>query len=750
MKCAKWPAIIAGGTGLFMLWLPISLQAQLVMSFAVLGLMFIAMSRPDNPSFRLATFVFAAVLALRYAYWRTTETLPSFSEPLNFVPGIILYIAEMYCLLMLAVSFFMLADPLRRAAPQIAGREDLPTVDIFVPTYNEDIELLAGTLAAARSVIYPPEKLTVYLLDDGGTEAKRAQKDPEKALEALRRHEQLKALCEAMGAVYSTRAKNDHAKAGNLNAGLKVSSGELVVVLDADHAPVRTFLQETVGYFMEDEKLFLVQSPHNFMNPDPLEKNLRTYARMPSENEMFYSIMQRGLDKWNASFFCGSAAVLRRSALETTNGFAGDSITEDCETALALHCNGWRSIYVDKPLIAGLQPETLVSFIGQRIRWCQGMLQILLLKRPFMARGLTMAQRAAYAGINLFWLFPLSRLTFMFSPLLYIFFSLEIYESNIYEFAAYALTYMVSSFAMQSYLFGRVRWPWVSELYEYVQSVMLAGAIVSVVRNPRKPTFNVTAKGQTLEKSGLSPIARPYIAVFLVLLAAAFYSAWRYMTEPLAGDLLLIVAGWNLVNLGLAGAALGVVAERRELRRNPRLAIKRRALMHRDGKVYTAIIQDASNGGIGLRFDGAQPAFEAGDEKAGIIELRRNGRVLTFPVCARSRRAGPEGDVFGFAYAERTPEVFMAIADLMFSEQAVLQERMDRRQVHAGFFRGTARFVVWSFTETLRCARYGLGWVNEQPVVSRPDAPLAIRTKIAAAVESADTVPMFREGQIYG
>jgi cellulose synthase (UDP-forming) len=89
------------------------------------------------------------------------------------------------------------------------------------------------------------------------------------------------------------------------------------VVFDADHAPVREFLKETVSFFKEDPKLFLVQTPHYFLNPDPLEKNLRTFHSMPSENEMFYSVLQRGLDKWNASFFCGSAAVLRRKALES-------------------------------------------------------------------------------------------------------------------------------------------------------------------------------------------------------------------------------------------------------------------------------------------------------------------------------------------------------------------------------------------------------------------------------------------------
>ena len=754
MMCAKWLAIIAGMLGLSILWLPLSLQAQLVLSFTVLGFMFISMSRPNSKPFRMMTFVFAGILALRYAFWRTTETLPNFSEPMNFIPGFILYLAEMYCLAMLAVSFFMLADPLKRTAPAFKNADELPTVDVFIPTYNEDPELLAATLAAAKSMVYPKDKLTIYLLDDGGTDAKRSNRDPRVALSATRRNAELRSLCDAMGVTYHARQKNDHAKAGNLNEGLKISTGELVVVFDADHAPVREFLRETVGFFAEDEKLFLVQTPHFFLNPDPLEKNLNTFARMPSENEMFYSILQRGLDKWNSAFFCGSAAVLRRTALETTQGFAGQSITEDCETALSLHCQGWHSVYVDKPLIAGLQPETFVSFIGQRARWCQGMLQILILNRPFLARGLTMAQRICYAGINLFWLFPLSRLVFMFSPLLYIFFSLEIYQANIMEFGSYALTYLVSSFAMQSYLYGRVRWPWVSELYEYVQSVMLFGSILSVIRNPRKPTFNVTAKGQTLEKSGLSPLARPYFLIFFLLLAAALYSGWRYMTEPLASELLLIVAGWNLINLGLAGAALGVVAERRELRRNQRLPVKRHALLKAAGTLYSIVIQDASSGGITVEFMDDKPVIPAGQIFQGTVELRRAGQVLAFEVSKRSSRVKDGTTLYGFAYSERTPETFMAIAELMYSDQSVLQERLSRRQVRQGFFAGTLRFMLWTITETLRSLRYGAGLIREQAVQSNADAPMLMRDKSKPVTlnEDVSDMPATLKGvqQVYG
>ncbi len=112
--------------------------------------------------------------------------------------------------------------------------------------------------------------------------------------------------------------------------------------------PSADFLERTVGYFAEDPKLFLVQTPHYFINTDPIERNLGLSHRIPPENEMFYGLIQRGLDKWNGAFFCGSAALLRRQALDEAGGFSGDSITEDAETAIDLHARGWRSLYVDQ------------------------------------------------------------------------------------------------------------------------------------------------------------------------------------------------------------------------------------------------------------------------------------------------------------------------------------------------------------------------------------------------------------------
>ena len=290
--------------------LPISLQTHLIAGTAVVVAMMILKSVRPYGMWRLIALGLGTSIVLRYVYWRTTSTLPPINQPQDFFPGLLVYLGEMYSVGMLALSLFVVSMPLpSRRAPSLDG-DDLPTVDIFVPSYNEDRDLLARTLAAAKAIQYPADRMTVFLLDDGGTDQKCNSDQLDAATQAQHRRSDLQRLCAELNVRYLTRSRNEHAKAGNLNNGLANSSGELVVVFDADHAPARDFLHCTVGFFRKEPHLFLVQTPHFFLNPDPIERNLRTFLKMPSENEMFYGVIQRGLDKWDASFFCGSAAVL--------------------------------------------------------------------------------------------------------------------------------------------------------------------------------------------------------------------------------------------------------------------------------------------------------------------------------------------------------------------------------------------------------------------------------------------------------
>jgi cellulose synthase (UDP-forming) len=683
--------------------LPISQQTHLIAGTAVVVAMALLKAFRPHGVWRLIALALGTSIVLRYVYWRTTSTLPPINQPENFIVGLIVYLAEMYCVAMLALSLFVVATPLpSRRAPRLPD-EDLPSVDVFIPSYNESGALLARTLAAAKGMDYPQHKLKIFLLDDGGTDQKRNDKRIEAATEAQQRHVALQQMCAELGVQYLTRARNEHAKAGNLNNGLAHSSGEIVVVFDADHAPARDFLHCTVGFFRDEPKLFMVQTPHFFLNPDPIERNLRTFLKMPSENEMFYGIIQRGLDKWNASFFCGSAAALRRSALAATDGFKGRSITEDCETAMELHARGWHSIYVDKPLIAGLQPATFASFIGQRSRWAQGMVQILLFQRPFMKRGLSIPQRLCYMASILFWFFPLARIVFLVAPLFYLFFNLEIFVASGQEFLSYTLSYMLVNLMMQNYLFGSYRWPWVSELYEYAQTLYLLPALVSVILHPTKPTFRVTAKDDSVATSRLSEIAWPLFAFFCVLLGGVAMTVFRLVEQPYKADVTLVVGMWNVLNVLLAGCALGVVSERGERQSSQRVKAERRCELIFGDTTVNAMIEDVSANGAGIRLVGPVGGISRDSHiQIRIAPLSAMDGDPMLPAIVKRMDSHAGTTTIGVRYLTTEPSHHGLVADLLFANSERWTEFQAGRRSNPGIVRGTVWFYALAIKQTVR------------------------------------------------
>lgn len=700
--------------------LPINMQTQLIASITIVALMAIIKILKGEGIWRLIALALGTAIVLRYVYWRSTSTLPPVSQLENFIPGFLLYLAEMYSVGMLALSLFVVSMPLSPRTGRTGELKFFPKVDVFVPSYNEDEALLANTLAAAKAMDYPADKLQVWLLDDGSTEQKRNSHKVLEAQAALARHDTLRQLCEDLGVRYLTRARNEHAKAGNLNNGLAHSDGELVAVFDADHAPARDFLRETVGYFDDDPKLFLVQTPHFFLNPDPLERNLQTFEKMPSENEMFYGVIQRGLDKWNAAFFCGSAAVLSRRALKETDGFSGVSITEDCETAIELHSLGWNSVYVDKPLIAGLQPATFASFIGQRSRWAQGMIQILRFRFPLFKRGLSIPQRLCYMSSTLFWFFPFPRTMFLIAPLFYLFFDLQIFTASGGEFLGYTLAYMLVNMMMQNYLYGTFRWPWISELYEYVQSVHLLPAVVSVMLNPRKPTFKVTAKDETVLVSRLSEISRPFFVIFGVLLVALLVSIYRFYAEPFKADVTLVVGGWNLLNLIIAGCALGVVSERGEKSASRRVRVSRRCDFVTDGRSFPATIENVSANGARVQVYGIDRQNVGFDMDAVIRFVPYGGdEPEELPVLVRNVEGHGDLTAIGCRFTPCVARHHSLVADLIFANSNQWSDFQLARRGNPGILFGTLWFLRVALYQTsrglvylLRSAKPGAGVVK--------------------------------------
>ncbi len=579
-------------------------KVQLYFSGVLIVILFLTKLRPDKRMARIFFLGVASFIVVRYFSWRTLYTV-EYTEWVSFSCAMILYLAEAYGIMVFMIGNFVNLNPIARKPVALPPDETLlPTIDVYVPSYNESKEILEVTLTAASQMRYPEDKKRIFLLDDGGTDQKCMSGPEDKQQIARARREELQELCVALGATYMTRAKNRHAKAGNLNEGFHRTSGELVVIFDADHVPTEDFLEKTVGLFLEDQKLFLVQTPHFFVNPDPIEKNLDTFHQMPSENEMFYRVIQPGLDFWNSAFFCGSGAVMRRTCLEVTGGLSGDTITEDAETALTLHSKGFNSAYIPIPLLSGLSPETMGGFIQQRIRWATGMVQIFLLKNPLFLKGLSFPQRLCYFNSCFFWFFPFARLVYLLAPVAFLFFGLKIYAANWQTFVSYVIPHMIAVLTVSNFLYGKVRWSFVSELYELIQSIYTMPAILATFLNPRAPTFNVTPKGEQLSRDFISPLIIPFYLLAAINVGTIIAGIIRLNTTTADIYPIAITLFWSVFNAVLLLGTLGAMLERKQRRASPRMPAKMNGQLIFDEKSIPVKITDLSLGGCKLAMKG--------------------------------------------------------------------------------------------------------------------------------------------------
>nr|WP_239029271.1 glycosyltransferase family 2 protein [Pseudonocardia acidicola] len=223
-------------------------------------------------------------LGVNYLVWRWLYSV----NWANWWIAVPLVLAETYSLIDAFLFGATMWRVRRRGEPP--PPPDDATVDVFITTYNEPIELVMATARAAAAIRHPHR---TWILDDGG-------------------RDEMRAAAAADGIGYLTRSPDwedrpRHAKAGNLNNALFATEGEFLLILDADQIPDAAILDRTLGYF-RDPQVALVQTPQYFTNVDDADP-------LGSQAPLFYGPIQQGKDGWNAAFFCGSNAVLRREAL---------------------------------------------------------------------------------------------------------------------------------------------------------------------------------------------------------------------------------------------------------------------------------------------------------------------------------------------------------------------------------------------------------------------------------------------------
>jgi cellulose synthase (UDP-forming) len=455
---------------------------------------------------RVIVGVGLAIAAAAYFSWRLTVF--NASAP---VVSLTFYLIELLGFATTCVSLIVVFRRRRRsprpAPPGLA-------VDIFVTTYNEEIDVVRRTLVATLAVRYPHE---TWLLDDGS-------------------RQQFRALAEELGCRYHARGNNRGAKAGNLNAALKHAKGEFFAVFDADHCPQPDFLDRLLGYF-EDADVAFVQSPQDYFNHG-------SFAYLHGQDgktvwhaqTTFNHPVQAGRDYLDAATMCGCSAIMRRAHIDLIGGFPEDTVTEDMHVAVKLHKRGLRSVYHDEPLAYGVSAQGYGDFFRQRLRWGEGNMQVCRLEGLPFSRDLKPGQNLCYLMLGMPYTDSLRKLALYVAPPLSLLTGVPPIHGEPAQFFLIFLPYLLMSWLASIEFYGGFARIWGNEVYD--AALMTPGIVAMRGLFLRRIQFKVTSKSLN--------------AAFPALLLAP---QWIVLGLSLAAAVVTIL-GWLAVASGRAATGI--------------------------------------------------------------------------------------------------------------------------------------------------------------------------------------------------
>ena len=530
-----------------------------------------------------AVVVLSLLMTLRYLIWRVAETLNT-STPVNTAVSVALVAAEIYGFVSVALFYFQVRPPMDVTPAPVAER-DLPRVDVFVTIYNEPPDILYRTLLACAALDYPADRLNIYVLDDGPREA-------------------IRALAERFGCRHVTRQDRLHAKAGNVNNGLRRSRGELVLLLDCDHIPVRTILRETVGFFA-DPKVGFVQMPHHFYNADIFQHNLHLDDELVHEQDLFFQVMQPGRQRHNSVMFAGSSAVLRRAALESIGGIQTACAIEDTHTSMRLQAKGWRGVYHNKILSAALSPESYAGYLTQRMRWTRGGVQLFVLDNPLLRPGLSLSSRLSYFSSVIYFFHGWSRLVFLLSPLSFLIWRCDPIVCGTWDLVGHFLPAYVFSHLAVLLISRECRNPFWSDVYEAASVFALSWTALATLLQPDKLVFNVTPKGEAGRRPHRVHWSHvvPHTALMFLLLAGIVIATRRMASEGMALNNYSLSCLWAAFNVVLLGCAIEGARERPQLRQGHRVHRRLACKVGYHGRRFDGSVTSLSESGCLVRLD---------------------------------------------------------------------------------------------------------------------------------------------------
>ncbi|MBL8668737.1 MAG: glycosyltransferase [Rhodospirillales bacterium] len=589
---------------------------------------------------RLAFACIGIATPLRYLWWRWFETvLPVGRHDPQGLFILVCFAFELIVLLDSILSTVVLSRSVDRSSQADAGetwarnlpRGRLPSVDVLIPTYNEDRDVLERTIVGATSLDYPD--FAVWVLDDG-------------------RRPWVAELAASKGAGYLTRPDNEGGKAGNVNAAISRTKGELVAVLDADFVPRHNFLWRTVGLF-RDEKVACVQTPQYFFNKDPVQTNLGLGNSWADDQRLFFDIIMPSRDAWGLAFCCGTGFLMRRSALAAIGGVSTGSVCEDILTSIELKRRGLETIYLNEELCIGLAPESVKAFFVQRTRWSRGNIQLLFLRNGIFGGGLTLFYRLAF--LPTYWMLQLpARIVYTLLPLLFILTGLLPMHVTDYDaLLGHLGPLIIGGTGFIWWLSNGRYFPILSDAANLFIAIKVGPTTLASLIKPFGTSFRVTPKGTAARGADVDRvISHTCIALLLATTIGISWNAlddWR-LADNRTG--LLLSSFWAILNAAILGIAALIAHEGPRSRSQERFLLDVPARLSLNMDPAPCVVADISLLGAFVGF-GNNPAPRVGAQVA-----------LSIPSIglARATVVRSQGNMAGVRFVDLSVQARKAIA----------------------------------------------------------------------------------------
>ncbi|MCW4028768.1 MAG: glycosyltransferase family 2 protein [Candidatus Bathyarchaeota archaeon] len=234
-----------------------------------------------------------------------------------------------------------------------------PTVTVLIPAHNEE-KVVSKLLQNMAQLIYPKEKLDILLINDGSTDDTGIIAD-----QYAKKYSFIRVL-------HRNGKDSAKGKAAAMNAGLKQSSGEIVLCFDADYLPHPDLVSRLVEKF-SDPKVGAVQGRPVVLNePQNLVTRLVTLERIGG-----YRVDEEARDVLGlVPQFGGTVGGFRRSALEGFGGFDESMLTEDTDLTFHLYREGYKIRYVADAECYEEAVDSWSAYWRQRHRWAKGHMQV--------------------------------------------------------------------------------------------------------------------------------------------------------------------------------------------------------------------------------------------------------------------------------------------------------------------------------------------------------------------------------------